>query len=224
MGAVARAMGNFGFSRLRVVNPYETAFREARSAVGASSILARSEQYENLADAVADCSLVVGTTAGQNRDVKHELTPLHPLAGEIREHLGRGRVALLFGSEKRGLSNQDFTHCHKVLRIPTREEQPSMNLGQAAAVCLYEIARERSNPPATNEEEMARSGDLEQITSVLFELLSTSGYVKPRSGVSSREKLRRLIRRLHLEAIDAQVLLGMLRKILWKVESASRRE
>src|SRR6266704_4860337 len=137
IGAAARAMSNFGFPCLRLVNPYEPAFREARSAVGASKLLASSEVYKSVAEAVADCTLVVGTTAVRHRDLHHPLRRLEIGARLLRKHLASSRVALLFGSEKRGLSNEDLSHCHWLIRIPTREEHRSMNLGQAVAVCLY---------------------------------------------------------------------------------------
>jgi len=142
IGAAARAMSNLGFLRLRVVNPYEASFREARSAVGAAPLLAKAEQYSSVAEAVADCSLVIGTTAMGKRELNHPLWVLKDAAPVVRKHLrAGGRVALLFGSEKRGLSNDDFSHCHWLMHIPTREEHTSMNLGQAVAVCLYELAR-----------------------------------------------------------------------------------
>src|SRR6266853_5155444 len=142
IGAAARAMSNFGFPRLRLVNPYEPAFREARSAVGASMVLASAEVYENVAEAVADCTLVVGTTAVRHRDLHHPIRRLEAGARLLRKHLASSRVALLFGSEKRGLSNDDLSHCHWLMRVPTCEENISMNLGQAAAVCLYEVVRD----------------------------------------------------------------------------------
>ena len=146
IGAAARAMTNFGAASLRVVNPYRLAFREARSAVGASALLKRAEEFESVADAVADGALVVGTTAIGKRTLKHSPQRLDEQTGaEIRGHLKSGRVAILFGSEKTGLSNDDFSHCHWLLNIPTSEENISMNLGQAVAVCLYELAR---NPEA----------------------------------------------------------------------------
>src|SRR6478609_7829313 len=160
IGAAARAMSNMGFSRLRVVNPYEASFREARSAVGAAPLLAQAEQYGSVAEAVADCSLVVGTTAAGNRELQQPLKLLGEGAQLIRKRLRAGsRVALLFGSEKRGLSNDDLSHCHWLMHIPTRKEHVSMNLGQAVAVCLYELARaagaSRSHGP---EKATARRG------------------------------------------------------------------
>src|SRR5689334_16107821 len=137
IGASARAMANFGFSRLRVVSPYDVAFREARSAVGAAPLLRAAEEYSNLADAVADCSLVVGTTSVGHRELQHPIRRLEYGARLIRRGLARGPVALLFGSEKFGLSNDDLSHCQWLMHIPTVGQDLSMNLGQAVALCLY---------------------------------------------------------------------------------------
>src|SRR5271154_2380556 len=148
IGAAARAMSNFGCTHLRLVNPYDPAYREARSAVGAAPVLASAEQFSTVA--VADCALVVGTTAAGRRELHHQLCTLEAGARIILQRLARkraargksNRVALLFGSEKTGLSNEDLSHCHWLLRIPTRAEHRSMNLGQAVAVCLYELVRD----------------------------------------------------------------------------------
>ena len=222
IGAAARAMSNFGVQHLRVVNPYEVAFREAQSAVGASGLLAKAKQYESVAEAVEDCTLVVGTTvAGARRDLQHRLHRLDEGARAIKRQLKTARVALLFGSERYGLSNRELSHCHWVMRIPTREEHGSMNLGQAVAVCLYELVRGRKTAPAKTlpgkkERIPATSGEIERLTQQLFQVLHTSGYVKPRA-VAAEEKLRRLVRRLELSANDAEVWLGMLRQIAWKL-------
>jgi tRNA/rRNA methyltransferase len=128
-------------------------------------------------------------------------------------------VALLFGSEKRGLSNEDFSHCHWLLRIPTREEHPSMNLAQAVAVCLYEITRTGKVPREQNTIKPATAGQTERITAILSEALRVSGYVKPRAASAAEEKLRRQVRRLNLPAEDADVWQGMLRQILWKLRN-----
>ncbi len=212
-------MSNFGFLRLRVVNPYELAFREARSAVGAQPVLAQAEEYKSVAEAVADCSLVVGTTAGARRQPQLALRRLAEAAPELRHHLQSGQVALLFGSEKRGLSNQDFSHCQWLMRIPTRVEHPSMNLGQAVAVCLYELARTEHASPPIARPKPATAEELERMSALLLQTLRASGYVKPRTGASGEEKVRRLVRRLNLQAADAEVWLGMLRQILWKLSA-----
>jgi len=218
MGAAARAMSNFGALRMRVVNPYEVAFREAKSAVGGSHVLHRAEQFSSVADAIADCSLVVGTTAQRARDLQHSMKRLEDGASLIRRELGRGRVALLFGSEKSGLTNDEMGYCHWLMRIPTREEHGSMNLGQAVAICLYELVR-TSTKTAAVKSPKASSAELERITTVLFDVLRDSGYVKERAAASTEQKVRRLVRRLNLTADDAVVLTGMLRQIAWKLRS-----
>ena len=219
IGAAARAMSNFGFLHLRLVTPYPVAFREARSAVGASVLLASAEEHRSAAEAVADCALVVGTTAIHGRELQHALRRLEHGVQLIRKQLAISRVALLFGSEKRGLSNRDLSHCHWLMRIPTREEHSSMNLGQAVAVCLYELVRGARAAGPAGRLQPATAGELERITAMLFDALRASGYVRPRTEASAHEKLRRLVRRLGLQAGDAEVWLGMLRQIVWKLQS-----
>ena len=221
LGAAARAMANFGFARLRVVNPYDVAFREARSAVGAAPLLRAAEEFPSVAEAVADCRLVVGTTSVGHRELQHPIRRLEYGARLILKALARGPVALLFGSEKFGLSNDDLSHCHWLMRIPTVSQNLSMNLGQAVSLCLYELAR---NPKAAavrpGKSKSASAAENEQVTALLLEALHASGYVNPLTAASTREKVRRLVRRLNLSAKDAPVLLGMLRQILWKLGNA----
>jgi TrmH family RNA methyltransferase len=220
IGAAARAMANFGFARLSVVNAYDVAFREARSAVGAAALLQRAEEHSSLADAVADCRLVVGTTSLGHRGLQHPLRRLEYGARLIRQALARGPVGLLFGSEKFGLSNDDLSHCHWLIRIPTVSADLSMNLGQAAALCLYELARDsRASGARPEKTRRATAAENEQITRMLLEALASSGYVNPLTADSTEEKVRRLVRRLEVGARDAPVLLGMLRQILWKIRN-----
>jgi len=154
IGAVARAMHDFGFGHLRIVNDYAVPFETARSAVDASEVMSAVEVFASVADAVADCTLVVGTTAVGERALQHPLHTLPEAAPRIRNELARedhaGRVALLFGSEKTGLSNEELSHCNWLLTIPMQQYEdarhPSMNLGQAAAVCLYELVRQGGRP------------------------------------------------------------------------------
>src|SRR5437660_4377499 len=178
-------MSNFGFSRLRVVNPYEVAFDKARSAVGAADLLAAAEQCQTVAEAIADCSLVIGTTAVRHRELQHPLRRLDEHAGSlIRKQLQSENVALLFGSERVGLSNDDLSHCHWLVRIPTREQHISMNLGQAVAVCLYELIRSSPAKLETKTPKPANADEVERFTETLIEALQLSGYVKRGSGAS----------------------------------------
>lgn len=221
IGAVARAMCNFGFHRLRVVNPYDAAFREARSAVGALSVLVRAEEFNHVSEAVADCSLVVGTTAVGHRQLQHPLKTLAEGAPLIlaasRNTEQPGGVAILFGSEKFGLSNEDLSYCNWLLHIPTAEEQPSMNLAQAVAVCLYELVRRQPEGSAAQTFTSASAAELERITTTLLSALDQSGYMAAGAAADKEEIIRRLIRRLNLSAADCPVWLGILRQIQWKL-------
>jgi TrmH family RNA methyltransferase len=223
IGAAARAMTNFGTFQLRLVNPYGVAFREARSAVGAGEVLKEAEEFKDVAEAVGDCSFVVGTTAVRNRALQHPVKRLgQDSADEIRLRLKSGRVAILFGSEKIGLTNEDFSHCHWLLTIPTHGLHISMNLGQAVGVCLYELARGVSEEQRPEKEDPATAGQLEEITRGLYEALKISGYVKPGNDAVSEKKARRLLLRMKLSAMDAKVFLGMVRQIVWKVRQTGK--
>ena len=219
IGAAARAMSNFGFGHLRVVNPYEAAFREARSAVGASALLASAEEYKTVAEAVADCTLVVGTTAVRHRELQHPLRRLEHGARLLRKQLGSNRAALLFGSEKFGLSNAALSHCHWLIRIPTCEENISMNLGQAVAVCLYELVRDGKATRQTKKVTRATAEELERITTTLLEAMRSSGYLDRRPIADVEDRMRRLVRRINLPARDAVVWLGILRQMVWQLRS-----
>jgi TrmH family RNA methyltransferase len=213
MGAVARAMSNFGATRLRVVRPYEKAFRDAVSAVGAATVLREADECATIEEAVADCALVIGTTAIGNREIKHPLRSLDKAVAVVRKRLVREPVALLFGSEKKGLSNEDMSYCHWLLHIPTREGHQSMNLGQSAAVCFWELARGGKTIEEGIQGRKARMETVERITASLLQSLLKSGYVAARSEELAEEKLRRMLRRFSLDEADAEVFLGMLKKM-----------
>ena len=228
IGAVARAMANFGASQLRLVAPYDLAFREARSAVGASELLANAELCQSVAEAVADCTLVIGTTAATNRSVSLPLITLHEAAPEIADAAHTGKVALLFGSEKRGLANEDLSYCHWLMRIPTTQQAPSMNLAQSVVVVLYELARTWNQAPAAVESEAIPAADppakmqsLLRLAELMHEALECSGYYSEAAAASSEEQLRRLLLRMKLTEADSEIVLGMFRQILWKLRTNS---
>jgi TrmH family RNA methyltransferase len=218
IGAAARAMSNFGFRHLRVVNPYDVAFEGARSAVGAAEVLASAEKFQTVAEAIADCSLVVGTTAVGHRDLQHSIQRLEVGAPAIRTHLASGPCALLFGSEKFGLSNNDMSHCHWLMHIPTRQEHVSMNLGQAVAICLYELARDPSAVLELEKGTPASSAEVERIHETLLTALRASSYPKLTTSDAFESAIRRLLWRFNLQQGDAEFLLGMLRQMVWKMK------
>lgn len=237
MGAAARAMSNFGFRDLRLVTPYEVSYEEATSAVGPSkNLLQKARVFASLGEAIADCSVVVGTASVGNRDLQLDMRRLETGAAAIKRAMakpGQGKVAVLFGSERFGLTNDEMAHCHWLMRIPTREAHESMNLGQSVAICLYELVRAPGAARAEDAEgqretlaaalppglQLAQGSELERVTQALTEVLEESGYVKKSVQTSTNLKIRRMIRRMKLNATDAQNLLGMLKKVLWKLNS-----
>jgi TrmH family RNA methyltransferase len=249
IGAVARAMHDFGFGALRVVNEFAPPLEAAKSAVDASAVIASAASYANVADAVADCTLVVGTTAVGERDVQHELLTLAEagpkILGELRpeptladkagapnSHVFDARVAILFGSEKTGLSNEELSHCNWLLTIPMYEHDgvrhPSMNLGQAVAVCLYELVRGDLEDP-THDGKAVMNGapgelagpvaaaQLERISELMTEVMEKTEYTRRHAHNCSPDQVRRLVRRIGVDAVDSPVWIGFLKQVLWKL-------
>ena len=300
IGAAARAMANFGFRELVVVNPYEPTWQETRSAVGAEDLIQSARAVPTLLDAIGDTALVVGTTAGSRRHLTRELVSLTDLpewlvsrrgsrvlrrgaegvgqtpslsssaeshhlvipakagihqekrsgragqkvdsrfrgndgvlkvAGDIRHDRDRaGSVAdrrvlpaaLLFGSEKTGLSNDEMSYCQALVRIPTSPGCPSMNLGQAVAVCCYELARQglvsnRSAGAGIHRSDPATQQSLAHLFDRAARVLDTVGYLKPKSREATLLKLREFLLGLGLTNYDARILGGVLAQIEWKL-------
>src|SRR5579864_3195370 len=135
-------MANFSFSHFTVVAPYQPHWREARSAVGAPHLLQNAREAATLAEAVAECTFVAGTGTRTHRKPEQPAVLLPDAAPIFAQHFAAGgRTALVFGPEKHGLTRDDLSYCHLLVEIPTDPRQPSMNLGHAVAVCLYELAR-----------------------------------------------------------------------------------
>jgi len=222
IGAVARAMHDFGFRRLRIATEYPVSFHRARSAVDASAVLAAAEEYSSVAEAVADCNLVVGTTAVGLRRQQHEISTLAEAAGVIRPMLRSAKVALLFGSEKTGLSNEELSHCNWLLTIPMHQtdgmRHASMNLGQAVAVCLYELVR--ATPSVSLEvPEYAPAAEQERLTELLIEVMKASEYSRRHPANFDGIMVRRLVRHMALDRSRALAWTGILRQVLWRLQT-----
>jgi tRNA/rRNA methyltransferase len=135
-----------------------------------------------------------------------------------------GQVALLFGSEKTGLSNDELSHCHWLLTIPMERyegvRQPSLNLGQAVAVCLYELVRSAGAATgwvSRSDLAGAEAREMERLTGLLTEVLEESGYTKRHPANCEEGQIRRLVLRMGVAAKDLPVWMGILRQILWRV-------
>ena len=140
IGACARAMANFGLTDLRVVEPYAPVWREATSAVGAGDIMHAAAQLSSLDEALKDCTFSLAATALRNRGVVQEVITL-PNLNERLQTCPTDKVALVFGNEKTGLSQEDIERCDAILNIPTVAKQPSINLAQAVILTCYELSR-----------------------------------------------------------------------------------
>ena len=189
IGAVARAMHDFGFGELRLVGDYWTPLESARSAIDAGEILRGARTFGDVGEAVADCTLVLATTAVGERALEHPVATLAQAGERVAGYLAADaahRVGLLFGSEKTGLSNEELSHCHGLVTIPMETyagvRHPSMNLGQAAAVCLYELVRERAVERLPGEPERARAGETERLRALLMEGAAGFRLYAPASG------------------------------------------
>jgi TrmH family RNA methyltransferase len=258
IGAVARAMANFGFDRLTVVAPFEAHWREARSAVGAPELLQGAKEAPTLAEAVAGSTLVIGTGTLTHRKPEQRVVALPELAPLVQDELGRGgRIALVFGPEKHGLTREHLSWCQLLVEIPTDPRQPSMNLGQAVAVCLYELASRafrageeaeahinleahaapfdsapggllksrpvagRSHTPVGESADQlpaaTASGNLDLLAGVIEETMTAAGYSPRSMQAANRHDLRLLLRRLAPAGRDTRRILGLFRRILWRL-------
>ena len=234
IGAVARAMHDFGFRTLRIVNEYPVPLEAARSAIDASAVLAAATEYPTVAEAIADCTLVAGTTAVGERDLQHPLLSLSEAAPKLLAELAEApqresqptpsttrKVALLFGSEKTGLSNEELSHCHLLLTIPMHLHadlrHPSMNLGQAVAVCLYELIRARPIPHIGRPATPSTAAESDRLLTLFTEVLEASEYTRHHPARSAPADLRRFLLRAQIDRADTVVWMGILRQILWKL-------
>jgi TrmH family RNA methyltransferase len=245
IGAAARAMANFGFQRLSIVAPFAVNWMEAKSAVGAPDLLREAKVYETLAEAVAHCTLVLGTGSLDRRRPVQEILNLPDAAAQVRNvvapssdpdsETGKSRVAIVFGSEKHGLTSDDLSWCHALIVIETCEAQPSMNLGQAVAVCLYEISRnvsaESDARPAVPAQpnsgqpnpEQPNSGQLDRLAGLIEETMEAVNYSTRGMRSANGEALRVLLRRLMPNEADLRRMMGLFRRILWQLAKRNGR-
>lgn len=180
IGAAARAMANFGLNDLALVAPFASDWQEAAgiwrreasvSAIDAMDVINSARLHPGIAEAAAGCSLLLGTSslhrAKPDRDVM-----LLSEAPACLEGIS-GKTGILFGSEKTGLTKEELSFCRAIINIPTRKNQPSMNLGQSVAVLAYELAARGSarKPPVQRERREAHPLEIERAVSMISERL-----------------------------------------------------
>lgn len=155
IGAAARAMANFGLSELALVNAFDSDWQEAArlwrqeasvSAIDAMEIVDGARLYPGIPEAAADCDALFGTSSLHRLKSERDVVLLSDAAVLLAR--SGGKTGILFGSEKTGLTKDELSFCGAVINIPTRERQPSMNLGQAVAVVAYELAARPAGKPS----------------------------------------------------------------------------
>lgn len=212
IGAVARAMKNFGFSNLAVVGVHPPNWDEVTSAPNATDLLANARLFSSLNQAIADCNLVIGTTDRTRVETKQTIFTPFDLSQTLAER--DYKLALVFGSEKHGLTNEDFSHCHRVMSIPTQPGCPSMNLGQAVAVCCYELVRNQAQTeilPRPAETATARA--TEEMLQLALEVLRQIDFVLPGNETNLTQRIRGSLLRLQPTKYDIEMLCGILSRI-----------
>ncbi|MBI3185717.1 MAG: RNA methyltransferase [Myxococcales bacterium] len=228
LGAVARLMVNFGFQRLTLSDPGTYAFREAaKMGVGAEPVLEKLQVAPGLGEALAESVYSVGTSSRARLKRRSTIAPEEG-ARRLAEASARGRVALVLGGEKRGMSDEDLSICQDVISVPTEESQPSMNLAQAAAVLLYLCAREdgRAAAPVVEESSPLSRGRervrvrvgaphslLAEIEQSLGRALLASGFLNPQAPEHALRELLRSLARSGLSRREAEMWLSAARHL-----------
>ena len=234
VGAAARAVKNTGLGGLRLVRPPQLGFQARLMAWRSLDVLDRAKAFDSLREALADCRRAVGFTARPQRSITG-IRSLPAVAPAILEHATRGRTALVFGPEHRGLSRAELGCCQDVVRIPTSPRQPSLNLAQAVLVVGYELLVARQGqraPPAggggtkaggAGPRHPASVEDILAVEAVWAEGLKALGYGELRRGALADRILRRwrsIFDRAVLNREDVWMLLGVARQMLWLARRA----
>jgi len=216
IGAAARALKTMGLSRLVLVDPQQFPSDEAfRRAAGADDVLASAEVLATLAEAVADCHFVMGCTARSRRVALDELSP-RAAAQQAVERGASGEVALVFGRERTGLTNEELQLCHVAVHIPANPEYSSLNLAAAVQVLAYEVrvamlATDQLAPSSPFVEDASAShAQLEGMFAQLGQTLDQIDFHKGRAPDSAMRKLRRLFLRTGLSEQEVRLLRGIL--------------
>ena len=215
IGSVARAMKNLGAKELAIVGKARTRSFWARAmAVHGRDVLAETKCYESIRAAIADCTLVVGTTCRSGLYRSHSRSP-REVAPEIVRAAGKGKVAILFGPEDHGLSNKDLEHCQLLVTIPTHPEYQSLNVAQAAVICLYEVYVASLVSAGESSINRAEAEHIERLFDIMRNALLKIGFLDSENPEHMLLALRRIFGRAGLEDKDVRILTGMFRQIEW---------
>jgi tRNA/rRNA methyltransferase len=224
VGSICRAMANTGLSDLALVEPApDLDWAEARKmAVAADGILARRREVATLEEAVGDCSQVLGTTARIGLYRQHSRTP-RDWAPRVLAVAGQSKVALVFGRENSGLTNEELAICTNLIQIPSSPDYPSLNLAQAVMICCYELfVAAGVHEPIEEKSPLCPAATREQMFRMWRETLLEIGFMKEDKADHMMLGLRRILGRAPLTEDDVRILMGIARQTLWKARRDDR--
>ncbi len=215
IGSVARAMKNFGASELAIVGSARTqSFWAKAMAVHGRDVLSEAKFYDTIRAAIADCTLIVGTTCREGLYRAHSQPP-HAVALTVAAEAKRGKVALILGPEDHGLSNKDLEHCQLLVEIPSHPDYRSLNVAQAAVVCLYEFYIAGLEVTAEEPIQRAEGEPIERLFDIMRDALLKIGFLDAENPDHMLLAFRRILGRTGLEEKDVRILTGMFRQIQW---------
>ena len=223
IGAVARALKNMGFDDLRLVGRGPLNDLDAvKMAVHADDVLANATVFRDLASALADCSLAIGTTSRRG-GYRSRATPLRAAAVELDALAESNKIAIVFGREDHGLTNRELKLCHRLITIPTAPEYPSLNLAQAVMVVAYELMM-AANPAARVDgaPEFVAASVSDPMFDRMAEALVSIGFIPGDNPDHIMLAIREIFGRSGLTAREAEILNGMARQMRWVAEGGHR--
>lgn len=213
IGSTARAMKTMGLNRLYLVRPKHFPSSEATSlSVNAADLLETAVVTETLEQALADCQFVIGVS-GKERSLSQQVMTVREAAQEVKSVAMHSEIALVFGTEMSGLTNDEADRCHVLATIPANPEYTSLNLAQAVQIMCYEIRMALTTGTLHYQEkavDLATQEDLERFYEHMREVLEHIGYINPRAPKKLFERLRRLYGRSRLEKEEVNLLRGIL--------------
>lgn len=219
IGAAARAIKNMGFGNLVLVKPQVfPSDRAVWRAAGATDVLESARVVGSLDDAISDCHLVIGTSARERR-IPWPIANARDCAEKVLSEPEGNQVAILFGREHSGLTNDELQRCHMHLHIPSFEGYSSLNIAAAIQVVAYELRMARLVQKGTAtidnpwDEPMASSEEVEHLLAHMENVMTESGFLDPQNPRQTLTRIRRLFTRLRLDTSEVAILRGMLRAV-----------
>ncbi|MEM1243353.1 MAG: RNA methyltransferase [Pseudomonadota bacterium] len=216
IGATARAMKTMGFDNLHLVQPQQYPHPQANAlASGADDVLQNSQVHQSIDEALADCHFVVGTSA-RTRALAIPLFTPRDFANWHRQQTPDKKIALLFGRENSGLTNEELNRCHYHVMIPANPEYSSLNLAQAVQILCYELHSAITQPQSqlqVNAAELAEQHEMQQFFQHLEATLKRINFIKPNVPNRIMPRLKRLFNRASCDKTELNILRGILTEI-----------